>query len=255
MLRRQHRASPIIGTILTPPQSRRAYRRASLPLRHRHKSRNTSATALRKTLPCVSITLKYVNMTDVNSSPHGKRELAAQRPAPKSTCELDEQQLVAMVELLFFAYRDFVGEPDQVLAELGFGRAHHRVLHFVNRNPGLRVADLLGTLKITKQSLARVLKQLVDQNYIVQAPGPVDRRERRLYLTERGRELANRLLRMQTERLAGALAGAGSGAGPGAAAFLAGVIGTGDRAAAADLLRRAIGGGARPADKRSRTTT
>ena len=90
---------------------------------------------------------------------------------------------VAMVELLFFAYRDFTAEADALLVDLGFGRAHHRVLHFVNRNPGLRVADLLGILKITKQSLARVLKQLVDQGYIRQTAGATDRRERRLHVT------------------------------------------------------------------------
>ena len=71
-----------------------------------------------------------------------------------------------LIELLFFAYRDFVGDPDDVLAKFGFGRAHHRVLHFVNRNPGMKVADLLDMLRITKQSLGRVLKQLVDQGYV-----------------------------------------------------------------------------------------
>ena len=73
-----------------------------------------------------------------------------------------------IIELLFFAYRDFVSDPDDVLAKFNFGRAHHRVLHFVNRHPGMKVADLLDVLKITKQSLGRVLKQLVDQGYIVQ---------------------------------------------------------------------------------------
>src|ERR1700758_5238976 len=69
------------------------------------------------------------------------------------------------IELLFFAYREFVGDPDAVLATFGFGRAHHRVLHFVNRHPGMRVADLLDLLRITKQSLGRVLKELVDRGY------------------------------------------------------------------------------------------
>ena len=87
-------------------------------------------------------------------------EAAAAAPAATSPAR---RGLVAVVELLFFAYRDFTGEADAVLEEIGLGRAHHRVLHFVNRNPGLRVADLLGILKITKQSLARVLKQLVDE--------------------------------------------------------------------------------------------
>src|SRR6266581_3689072 len=76
-----------------------------------------------------------------------------------------------VIELLFFAYRDFVSDPDHVLEKFGFGRAHHRVLHFVNRNPGLKVADLLDILKITKQSLGRVLKQLVDEGYVLQKEG------------------------------------------------------------------------------------
>ena len=146
-----------------------------------------------------------------------------------------------MVELLFFAYRDFVAGPDELLAELGFGRAHHRVLHFVNRNPGLRVADLLEILKITKQSLARVLKQLVDEGYVAQAMGDNDRRERRLHPTEPGRQLADRLLALQTHRIAGALASAGPGAERAAADFLAGVITPEDRDKAATLVRRVTG--------------
>src|SRR5436309_8619287 len=97
-----------------------------------------------------------------------------------------------VIELLFFAYRDFIGDPDEVLAKFGFGRAHHRVLHFVNRNPGMKVAELLDILKITKQSLGRVLKQLVDQGYVVQKEG-VDRRQRLLYVTPKGEALAMKL--------------------------------------------------------------
>src|SRR5258705_13692275 len=107
-----------------------------------------------------------------------------------------------VIELLFFAYRDFVGDPDDVLAKFGFGRAHHRVLHFVNRNPGMKVAELLEILKITKQSLGRVLKQLVDQGYVVQKAGENDRRQRLLYVTPRGAALAMRLAGMQTARIA-----------------------------------------------------
>src|SRR4051812_18787225 len=84
-----------------------------------------------------------------------------------------------LIELLFFAYRDFVGDADHVLEEFGFGRAHHRVIHFVHRYPGLKVADLLDVLRITKQSLGRVLKQLLDQGYIVQKTGNNDRRDRK----------------------------------------------------------------------------
>src|SRR6201996_8561921 len=98
-----------------------------------------------------------------------------------------------LIELLFFAYRDFVGDPDEVLARLGFGRAHHRVLHFVNRNPGMKVADLLETLRITKQSLGRVLRELVDEGYVLQKEGPDDRRHRLLYVTAKGEALALKL--------------------------------------------------------------
>jgi DNA-binding MarR family transcriptional regulator len=117
--------------------------------------------------------------------------------------------MVALAELLFFAYRDFTGDADAVLAEMGFGRAHHRVLHFVTRRPGLRVAELLQILKITKQSLARVLRQLVDQGYIVQKRGEADGRERLLYVTETGSALVRRLSLAQSARMEAALKAAG----------------------------------------------
>src|ERR1044071_717309 len=106
-----------------------------------------------------------------------------------------------IIELLFFAYRDFVGDADDVLAKLTFGRAHHRVLHFVNRHPGMKVADLLDVLKITKQSLGRVLKQLVDEGYVLQKEGENDRRQRLLYVTAKGEELAMQLAGLETARL------------------------------------------------------
>ncbi len=94
-----------------------------------------------------------------------------------------------IIELLFFAYRDFVGDADHELEAFGFGRAHHRVLHFVHRYPGLKVADLLDVLRITKQSLGRVLKQLLDEGYIVQKTGNNDRRQRLLFATAKGEAL------------------------------------------------------------------
>ncbi len=106
--------------------------------------------------------------------------------------EPETLELLEFAELFFFAYRDFVSDPDRILEEFGFGRAHHRVIHFVGRNPNIRVANLLNILKITKQSLGRVLKQLVDEGYIEQKTGTKDRRERRLLLTPAGRELARR---------------------------------------------------------------
>ena len=115
---------------------------------------------------------------------------------------------LTLIELLFFAYRDFTSDPDKILAGYGFGRAHHRVLHFVNRMPGLTVAELLDVLKITKQSLARVLKQLIDTGHIVQVQGPRDRRQRELYPTAKGRALALALARPQSRRIHDALEGA-----------------------------------------------
>src|SRR5437868_1201359 len=123
--------------------------------------------------------VKYVNMADINLTALKKndsRGAAASEVAPG-------EPMWDLIELLFFAYRDFVGDPDDVLAKLGFGRAHHRVLHFVNRNPGMKVAELLDILKITKQSLARVLRQLIQEGYILQREGAKDRRQRLFYVT------------------------------------------------------------------------
>src|SRR5258705_1112419 len=133
-----------------------------------------------------------------------------------------------VIELLFFAYRDFVSDPDEVLAKFGFGRAHHRVLHFVNRNPGMKVAELLDILKITKQSVGRVLKQLVDQGYVLQKEGANDRRQRLLYVTAKGEALAMRLAGLQTGRINHALAELGN-AHDAACRFLAAMINTDNR--------------------------
>ncbi len=113
---------------------------------------------------------------------------------------LGEAEAVALVELLFFAYRDFVADPDHVLEGLGFGRAHHRVLHFVGRDPGMTVASLLDILKITKQSLARVLKELIDKRYVFQNEGEQDRRQRLLHLTPSGEALRQKLIAPQIAR-------------------------------------------------------
>lgn len=110
------------------------------------------------------------------------------------------------IELFFFAYRDFVSDPDVFLAKIGMGRAHHRVVYFVCRQPGMMVTDLLDTLQITKQSLARVLKQLIDSGYIRQMAGAKDRRQRRLYPTLAGRELALALSEPQSQRISKAMA-------------------------------------------------
>ena len=112
----------------------------------------------------------------------------------------DEGDIVALVELLFFAYRDFTGDPDEILSAYGFGRAHHRVVHFVGRNPGMTVAALLDILRITKQSLSRVLKELIEKGYVTQKEGAEDRRQRLLYLSPTGDALWNKLITPQLAR-------------------------------------------------------
>jgi DNA-binding MarR family transcriptional regulator len=144
-----------------------------------------------------------------------------------------------LIELLFFAYRDFVSDPDDVLARFGFGRAHHRVLHFVNRHPGMKVAELLDVLKITKQSLGRVLKQLVDEGYVVQKEGANDRRQRLLYVTPKGEQLILKLAGLQTERIARALAEIGPGAHEAARRFLIAMIDPSGRESVQRLIAQA----------------
>jgi DNA-binding MarR family transcriptional regulator len=164
-------------------------------------------------------------MTDLNEPLDGAEKAADAKPrrnggAARKRAILSETKLLEFAELLFFAYRDFTRDPDTILKDFGFGRAHHRVLHFVNRHSGLRVADLLDILTITKQSLSRVLKQLIDKGYILQQAGSSDRRERLLFPTEKGRALAERLAAPQSVRLAEAL----KAAGPGAEAVLRGFL-------------------------------
>jgi DNA-binding MarR family transcriptional regulator len=130
-----------------------------------------------------------------------------------------------LIEAFFFAYRDFTADADAILETYDFGRAHHRVLHFVNRKSGLTVAELLDILKITKQSLARVLKQLIDSGHISQVTGPKDKRQRELYPTEKGRELALKLALPQSCRINKALQQSGSGARGQVEAFLTAMVG------------------------------
>jgi DNA-binding MarR family transcriptional regulator len=184
-------------------------------------------------------------MTDITSdSVPGRRTTRSSSPAQSANGSPSEappdparEELVACAELLFFAYRDFTGDPDAVLEEYGFGRAHHRVLHFVHRQPGLRVADLLVILKITKQSLARVLKQLIGKGFIMQKHGNDDRRERRLFVTAKGGRLADKLTALQIKRIEAALATAGPGARELTRRFLFAMIAESDRSRVEALLK------------------
>ncbi len=123
-----------------------------------------------------------------------------------------DEELRQGIELLFFAYRDFTAEGDAILAKQKFGRAHHRVIYFVGQYPGMSVSDLLEILSITKQSLSRVLRQLVKEGYIDQQPGKTDRRQRLLTLTEKGRALERLLTSEQRARIAAAYKNAGTDA-------------------------------------------
>jgi DNA-binding MarR family transcriptional regulator len=142
---------------------------------------------------------------------------AAQRPQPSGA---DDAPMFDLIELFFFAYRDFVGDADRMLESYRFGRAHHRVLHFVNRRPGLTIAELLDILQITKQSLGRVLKDLIDGGFVEARAGDTDRRQRRLYPGPPGRALAGELAALQSRRFARALAALEPGARDHATRFL-----------------------------------
>ncbi len=137
---------------------------------------------------------------------------------------LREDEIRSAQDMLFFAYRDFTNAADVILAELDLGRAHHRALHFIGRNPGITVSELLGILRITKQSLARVLTALMEQGYVVQSPGRSDRRQRLLSLTAAGQALERRLFERQRECLVAAYREAGASAVEGFRRVLHGIM-------------------------------
>ncbi|HYL48137.1 MAG TPA: MarR family transcriptional regulator [Stellaceae bacterium] len=141
---------------------------------------------------------------------------------------LREEELRQAIELLYYGYRDFTAEPDAMLARYGFGRAHHRVIYFVGRHPQMSVSDLLAILRITKQSLSRVLSQLVRQGFIRQSPGSRDRRRRLLELTDKGVELERQLSENQRQRVARAYREAGAQAVEGFRKVMFGIISSDD---------------------------
>lgn len=167
----------------------------------------------------MSVDRKNVNKADINSP------LAEHAHLP-----LD------IMGLFFFAYRDFTGDADALLDRQGFGRAHHRVLYFVNLKPGMPVADLLDILKITKQSLARVLRQLIDNGYIEQKTGDADRRQRLLYATEKGKHFFTELSANQATRIDASVAALPPEAANHVRRFLIGMVNPED-SATLDRLR------------------
>jgi len=160
------------------------------------------------------------------TAPEARRGKPRQLSATPDLAFPTEADIRLAQDLLFFAYRDFTNAADVILEEMGFGRAHHRALHFIGRTPGITVSDLLSILRITKQSLARVLGALVDQGYVAQAQGREDRRQRLLTLTPKGQELERRLFEHQMARLAPAWRGAGAAAVAGFRAVMEGIMDT-----------------------------
>lgn len=156
----------------------------------------------------------------MNSMPQGSR------PNPLF---LRDEEIRQGIELLFFAYRDFTSDADAVLARHGMGRAHHRAIHFIGRRPGMTVNELLSILRITKQSLSRVLSQLVAEGLVAQTQGTRDRRQRLLSLTDDGKELERQLSGLQRARVTRAYREAGAEAVAGFRAVLIGLIDEADR--------------------------
>jgi DNA-binding MarR family transcriptional regulator len=155
-------------------------------------------------------------------------DIKDQTKPPSDAPYLSDEEVRQGIELLFFSYRDFTAEPDEILTKYDFGRAHHRVVHFVGRRPQMTVGELLTILKITKQSLNRVLGQLVRQGFIIQHRGAQDRRQRLLELTEKGHELERQLSAPQRARVAAAYRKAGAGAVDGFRKVLLNIIASPD---------------------------
>ncbi len=177
----------------------------------------------------MSIKLTYIFLTDPLN---GALMTASETPAGHEISTVAPEEMESLrqaIELLFFAYRDFTAEPDAILSEYGFGRAHHRVIYFVGRNPGIPVSELLDILQITKQSLARILRQLVDEGFIEQRLDAGDGRRRLLHLLDKGVKIEALLTARQAERIAAAFECVGPDARQGFKDVLRGIINKKDR--------------------------
>jgi DNA-binding MarR family transcriptional regulator len=163
-------------------------------------------------------------------------EIAVKSGPAAAAANDDLAPIYDLIELFFFAYRDFVGDADRLLETYRFGRAHHRVLHFVSRQPGLTIAELLDILKITKQSLNRVLKELVAEGYVEARAGAQDRRHRQLFATPKGSRLARELALLQTRRFSRAMEGLGPSGRERAIAFLLAMVDPDEKARVMELV-------------------
>jgi DNA-binding MarR family transcriptional regulator len=138
-----------------------------------------------------------------------KRNATGPLVGGESLLFLTDDQLRRGIEAMFFAYRGFTADPDRILQEHGYGRAHHRAVHFINRSPGTTVNNLLSILGVTKQSLNRVLRTLVEDGLVDSRVGTRDKRERHLYLTAAGAALERELSEAQRARMRDAFRNAG----------------------------------------------
>ncbi|MBP9184976.1 MAG: MarR family transcriptional regulator [Fuscovulum sp.] len=136
----------------------------------------------------------------------------AQAPGGEGLLYLTDEQLRKGIEAMFFAYRGFTADPDRILSGMDYGRAHHRAIHFIHRSPGTTVSNLLTILGVTKQSLNRVLRTLIDDGLVKSEKGKVDGRERHLFLTPKGAELERALSDAQRARMRAAYRAAGPAA-------------------------------------------
>jgi len=130
-------------------------------------------------------------------------------PSGENLLFLTDDQLRKGIEAMFFAYRGFTADPDRILTEKGYGRAHHRAIHFINQTPGTTVNNLLSVLGVTKQSLNRVLRTLITDGLVESRVGHQDKRERHLFLTEPGQALERELSTAQRDRMRSAFRQAG----------------------------------------------
>ncbi|MDR7124142.1 MULTISPECIES: MarR family transcriptional regulator [Pseudotabrizicola] len=135
--------------------------------------------------------------------------MADQTPSGESLLFLTDEQLRKGIEAMFFAYRGFTADPDRILEGMDYGRAHHRAIHFIHRSPGTTVSNLLTILGVTKQSLNRVLRTLVEDGLVEARVGRRDKRERHLHLTPKGQELERELSDAQRARMRAAYRAAG----------------------------------------------
>ncbi len=186
-------------------------------------------------------------MPDAPKSDLLKQDSSRAPGGTRSLLFLREEELRLAQDLLYFGYRDFTAGADRILATLEMGRAHHRVLHFVGRAPGIKVGELLAILDITKQSLGRVLQPMIEQGYVQQAPGLSDKRQRLLSLTEQGMELERRLFDSQREWVLRAYREAGPQAVEGFRQVMRGLMGAQARLQFEALERAAAPGRTTPA--------